>query len=317
MTARSEAERPRPEEFVHTGLVFRTLRELTARALPLVESSVREGDRVLLALDGAAREAVRTGLPPPLRHGVEFLDRSSFYGSPGRTLAALHRTVNASPRRRTTVVGQPVLPAEDPLALREWRLLDSVLNLALARRRIRLLCVHDARSTPASALEGVWCTHPTVVTGRGPRPSPRYRPPDEVGAELAARPLPPPGESAHRIGISADLGAVRAEVARLAALLEVPDALAEDVVAVVNELVANVLEHGAGRGTVALWRQNGRIVCDVYDEAGRLTDPLSGYRTSGALGTRGYGLWITRQMCDFMEVRGGPEGSVVRVHFRL
>ncbi|WP_068753617.1 anti-sigma factor RsbA family regulatory protein [Thermobifida cellulosilytica] len=315
--ARSGAERPGPEEFVHTGLVFRSLRALADAVVPVVRAAHREGGRILVVLGDVEREAVSTVLPPPLRRAAEFRPRSAFYTAPGRTLAALHRLARSSPGRPVTVVGQPVLPEGDPLALDEWRLLDSVLNLALARHRIRLFCVHDAGAVPAAALDGVWRTHPTVSDGGGPRPSPRYRTPDALGAELAARPLAPLGEPAHRIRISADLGALRAEVARLAARLEVPGGRAEDLVVAVNELAANVLEHGAGRGTVALWRRDGRVVCDVFDEAGGLTDPLGGYRVGGALGARGHGLWITRQVCDFMEVRGGPGGSLVRVHLRL
>ncbi|MEY9213992.1 sensor histidine kinase [Thermobifida halotolerans] len=317
MTARIEKKETRPVEFVHTGLVSHSLHGLTALVVPMVRAAVSGGDRVLVALGEDEEKALRTGLSPPLRQDVEFLSRSSFYSTPGRTLAALRRLANSAPGRRLTVVGQPPLPEEDPLALREWRLLDSVLNMALARHPIQLLCVHDARRLSGPVRDGVWHTHPTVITDNGRRPGLRYRDPEELGAEVAAHPLPPPQEPVHRVRISADLPAVRDEVARLADRLEVPGVLANDLVVAVNELVANVLEHGAGKGAVTLWRQDGRIVCDVFDEAGQLTDPLSGYRTSNELSTRGYGLWITRQMCDFMEVRGGTEGSLVRMHFRL
>jgi hypothetical protein len=65
-----------------------------------------------------------------------------------------------------------------------------------------------------------------------------------------------------------------------------------------------------------VWRRDGWVVCDVFDERGGLTDPLSGYLAADPQGPRGYGLWITRQVADYMQVSGGPDGSLVRLHFR-
>jgi len=32
---------------------------------------------------------------------------------------------------------------------------------------------------------------------------------------------------------------------------------------------------------------------------------------------RGRGLWLARQLCELLEVRTGPGGSVLRLHFLL
>ncbi|TDQ55073.1 anti-sigma factor RsbA family regulatory protein [Actinorugispora endophytica] len=305
------------EDFVHVGLLFHSPSELSAAAAPLILSAVAEGDHVLVVLDEEPREAVRAALPLLPEEAVRFAPPASFYDAPGRTLAALHRLSLPRPRRRVTVVAQPPLPDDDPLALREWQRLDSVLNSALAGAWIRLLCVHDTRVPPPPVLDAVLLTHPVVATGDGPRPNTRYRDPVELSADDAATPLPPPTGRVEHVDITPDLTDVRSRVARTAAALEVPAALTGDLVVAVNEMAANVLEHGTGKGVISLWRPDGHVVCDVLDEGGSLTDPLSGYHPNDTLSVRGYGLWITRQVCDFMEVRGDPRGSVVRLHFRI
>lgn len=318
MTSRAETgEADEAEKFVHVGQLFRSPSEVSAAAVPLIRSALAEGDHILVALDEELGEAVRGALAPLPLDAVRFVSRASFYDAPGRTLASLHRLSLLHPGQRITVVGQPVLPRDDPLALREWQRLDSVLNVALAAARLRLLCVHDARVLSEPVRDTVLQTHPAMADGPRPRANARYRLPAELSADDSAEPLPPPDHPVEHVEITPDLPAIRNQVAQLADTLRVPAARTGDLVVAVNEMAANVLEHGAGKGMISLWRPDGRLVCDVFDEDGRLTDPLSGYHPNDALNVRGYGLWITRQVCDFMEVRGGPQGSVVRLHFRV
>ena len=46
------------------------------------------------------------------------------------------------------------------------------------------------------------------------------------------------------------------------------------------------------------------------------TEPLVGReRPAGPAG--GYGLWLANQLCDLVQVRSFPAGSVVRLHMRV
>ena len=57
------------------------------------------------------------------------------------------------------------------------------------------------------------------------------------------------------------------------------------------------------------------MICEVSDR-GRLDEPLAG-RTRPELGQNGgWGLWLANQLCDLVQLRTLPDGSVVRLHLR-
>ena len=56
-------------------------------------------------------------------------------------------------------------------------------------------------------------------------------------------------------------------------------------------------------------------MCEVRD-TGLIAEPLVGRHRpeDGTVG--GHGLWLVNQLCDLVQVRSSPTGSVVRVHMR-
>ncbi|MGN9812176.1 ATP-binding protein [Micromonospora sp. BQ11] len=88
----------------------------------------------------------------------------------------------------------------------------------------------------------------------------------------------------------------------------------DDFVLAVNELITNAVRHGGGRGWLRLWRQSGRLLCEVSDlghgiSAHRLND-----RSRPAPETAGgWGLWLARELSDTMEVETGTAGTLVRI----
>ncbi|RCV49626.1 sensor histidine kinase [Marinitenerispora sediminis] len=316
MTSRAEPKSTGVRTFGHEGMLFASPAELAGVVVPRIRSAEAAGEHVVVALADAHAGLVRAGLGAAAA-SVRFVDRARWYEAPGRTLAALHRLGVAHADRHVTVVGEPVLPLDEPLALREWHRLDSVLDAALACAPLRVLCVHDARTLPAGVRREVARTHPVLLAGpTGAVASRDYRDPVLYSAADAGRRLPAPTGRTETLEIVADLTALRERVLGAADRAGLTGDRLGDLVVSVNEMAANVLEHGAGKGWISLWRIPGHLVCDVFDEGGGLTDPLSGYYPTDVLSVRGYGLWITRQVCDFMEISGGPDGSLVRLYFR-
>ncbi|WP_017542316.1 ATP-binding protein, partial [Nocardiopsis prasina] len=208
------------------------------------------------------------------------------------------------------------LPTQDPVRLREWHRLDSALARALAATRLRMLCLHDARALPEQVRLDIRRTHPVLVAGGAEHDSPDYVGPAEFSAPDRTRLLPPPGGEQRSLEFGGDLASLRTAVTELAEKAEVaPDRLS-DLVLAVNELAANAVEHGGGSGTVTLWRSPGWTRCDVTDRGPGLGDPLRGYDPADPLSPRGYGLWITRQLCDYMEIGSAGRGTRIRLHFR-
>lgn len=301
--------------FEHQGLLFHREREFHEVARERLRSAVRENGLTVLAVTSDRAREVIASLPPSERALVHVIDRDRLYDAPGRTLAFLHRLALTHHPEPVTVVTEPPLAVSSGTELREWHRLESVLCTALASQRLRLLCAHDERALAPWTRSAVLATHPVLVGAEGPRSNPDYLGTAAFGGRpVAPDPLPVTGP-VHRLDIGLSLPRLRAELIGLGEAVGFPAERVDSLVVAVNELAANVLEHGAGKGTVQLWRAPGRWVCDVFDERGGLSDPLAGYRPADDLRSRGYGLWITRQSCDFMEISGSGEGSLVRLHF--
>jgi anti-sigma regulatory factor (Ser/Thr protein kinase) len=80
----------------------------------------------------------------------------------------------------------------------------------------------------------------------------------------------------------------------------------------VHELAANTIAHADGHGTLRIWTEQERLVCEVTD-TGHIIDPLAG-RLSGRPHEGGHGLRLVHQVCDFVEVRSGSFGTNIRVY---
>jgi anti-sigma regulatory factor (Ser/Thr protein kinase) len=85
-----------------------------------------------------------------------------------------------------------------------------------------------------------------------------------------------------------------------------------DLVLAVSEAAANSLRHGGGQGELRWWADDRVVVCEVRDR-GHVVEPLAGRVRPGVEQPDGRGLWIAHQVCDLVEVRSGPDGTVVRM----
>ena len=104
-------------------------------------------------------------------------------------------------------------------------------------------------------------------------------------------------------------------MARRAAAMGLDAERTEDLVLVVDELIANSVRHGDGRATLRIWRQGGVLLCEVRD-GGRIYQPLAGRIHPTPEAGNGWGLWLVNQLCDLVQLRSSPAGTVVRVHMR-
>ena len=84
----------------------------------------------------------------------------------------------------------------------------------------------------------------------------------------------------------------------------------------VSEIAANTVVHAGGAGILRIWRDDTALVCEIQDE-GRITDPLAGRHPDSPDAESGHGLRIAHELCDLIELRSGPWGTVVRLHVLL
>jgi anti-sigma regulatory factor (Ser/Thr protein kinase) len=88
---------------------------------------------------------------------------------------------------------------------------------------------------------------------------------------------------------------------------------AGDLVLALDEVIANAQEHGTPPILIDAW-VDGRVVVEVRDNgAGFEPHRVWARHPPDRFGTRGRGLWITRQLTDNVQVACGDLGTVVRI----
>ncbi len=189
---------------------------------------------------------------------------------------------------------------------------EALLNLAFAQADAAILCLYNTAELGPHVASAAEQTHPTVIRDGRAGPSSRY-----AGQIPPAydRPLAPPPSHARSLSYRRDLRPVRQRVAECAQQAGLDDDRAADLMLAASEVAANTLSHTTGGGTLWVWSSPGEIVCQVQD-SGTITDPLAG-RWRPADRPTGHGLWIVNQLCDLVELRTGPGGTVVRMHLSL
>jgi anti-sigma regulatory factor (Ser/Thr protein kinase) len=88
-----------------------------------------------------------------------------------------------------------------------------------------------------------------------------------------------------------------------------------DLVLAVNEILSNSVRHGGGTGVLRIWQDDGSLVCEIED-GGSIGDPLADRRRPNPNQVGRRGLWMANQLCDLVQIRARPSGSVVRLHMR-
>jgi anti-sigma regulatory factor (Ser/Thr protein kinase) len=302
-----------PESFAHEVLFYDGPRDLIARTVPFIADGVRAGEPVMVAVEQPKIDALRSALGD--RAGdVTFVDMVALGRNPARIIPAWEAFLNGHGGRGRPLrgIGEPVWPGRPAEELIECQLHEALLNVAFADGGpFRLLCPYDRTALDPAVLHEARCTHPVVVDGARRAPSRDFR-----GGELTApfeTPLSRPPASTTALSFERrTLDLVRAVTARAAREAGLSAARVADLVLAVNEIASNSVRHAGGRGVLRSWRDAGDVVFEVRDP-GRIADPLAGRRVPLVDQLGGRGIWIANRLCDLVQVRSLPEGTVVRL----
>lgn|GEM_PF-2468223 len=124
------------------------------------------------------------------------------------------------------------------------------------------------------------------------------------------------GDHGQHWPIDEDLSGLRERLQYHAAQAGMRGERLDDLLLVTNEAVINILEHGGGKGTLAIWQNDTYLTVDVTDTVGRLTAwHVPSERPTGTV--RGFGLWLMNQLCDEFAIDQTEQGSRVRLRMRL
>jgi anti-sigma regulatory factor (Ser/Thr protein kinase) len=302
--------------FRHEALFYAGRDEFVERVGAFVRDGVAAEEPVLAVVDPEKIDLLREALDGEAR-AVFFADMRELGGNPTRIIPAWREFVaaHASSGRRLRGVGEPIWPGRSEAELAECRRHESLLNLAFAGGRPWwLVCPYDTQALDPAVVEEARRTHPFVCEDGEGRESVDYYGLDAIARPFDERLPDPPGDVSELAFCRGPLAPLRRFVARHAA--DLGTVRRADFVLAVHEVVSNSLRHGGGVGTLHVWRDDDLLVCEVRD-GGRIDDPLVGRERPAFGGQGGRGLWLANQLCDLVQVRSFPEGSVVRLQMRL
>jgi anti-sigma regulatory factor (Ser/Thr protein kinase) len=248
---------------------------------------------------------------------MRFVDMHALGRNPGAIISAWHDFARANEGRALWGVGEPAWPGRSEEELEECHQHEYLLNAAFAQARdFRLLCPYDAAGLDPHVVERAYESHPSVVTRDGERGTGAEFSPDALRA-LLERPMPPAPDDATDLTFDqSSLPLVRWVVRTILANAGVDDDATSDFVFAVNELAENSVRHASGQGQLRIWHDGENVVVEISDD-GRLDDPLLGRLRSPDGGERGFGLWLTHQLCDLVQVRSSDRGTTVRARMRM
>ncbi|RBY97698.1 sensor histidine kinase [Blastococcus sp. TF02-8] len=317
---------PAPGGFPHDALFHDSTDALIDTVLPFLHDGLAEGDAAVVAVQPRTAALLREALGRDPR--VLVVDEDAVYGH--RTPAAittfrrLAKENAPGGAHRVRVVGEIDFgrTARDWL---EWERYEAVINEALRGFGLWGVCLFDTARLPGPVLDAAHRTHRQLVTPSSRTPNPQFTDPAEYlrGLPVPDEPLEstPPRFAA---GDVADFIGLRHAVASELADLAAPDDLIEDFLLAVDEMTSNALRHGLPPVGLRLWTAPDRIVCSITDGGPGWDDPFAGYGPAHGddLSRGGMGLWLARQLCDHVDIRGGAhhpgEGGIsVRLTVRL
>jgi anti-sigma regulatory factor (Ser/Thr protein kinase) len=298
---------------IHQVLIYKDAQQFLTAVVPFIRGGLDRGEHVLAVATEANCALLRDEFGNAAGD-LQFADPSHWYEAPGRTLASYHRYLQErrDGHERVRVIGEPVWSGWDQLQLAGWKRFEAIINIAFAIVPASLICSYDERTVSPGVIADARRTHPELSGGEK---SEDYIDPAGFCSEMQLTLEPPPKGGYVALRFDGDPAPVRRFVVAQAARLGLPAARIDDLVLAANEVATNAIRHGAGHGQVRVWRDPRYVLCEVFD-SGSAPDGLGSYVPPNPDSEGGHGLWITRQLCDLVEIRTMPAGTTVRMYLR-
>ncbi|HEV3102307.1 MAG TPA: sensor histidine kinase [Candidatus Dormibacteraeota bacterium] len=298
----------------HDALLYAGTDEFVDRTARFVRGGVSAGEPVMVATSAQKIERLRCELGQEAQH-VVFADMAQVGANPARIIPFWQNFVDksAASGRPFRGIGEPIWAGRSAAELVECQRHESLLNVALSKETpMWLLCPYDTEALEPEVINEAMRSHPFLTEGTTRRESGVFRGISASAAPFEAPLAPPPsGCHAFEFGMGA-ITNVREIVAASAYAAGLGTGRAADLVQAAHEVAVNSVRHGGGRGVLRVWRDAGALICEVTDQ-GRINEPLvDRQRPDGRAATR-RGLWLANQLCDLVQIRSLPSGSVVRL----
>jgi anti-sigma regulatory factor (Ser/Thr protein kinase) len=301
-----------PAAFRHEVMLYDSSETFIDGAEPFIRQGVAAGEPIMVAIGAEKIDLLRSRLGADAEQ-VLFADMAELGANPARIIPAWQEFFDAHAGRPMRGIGEPIWADRSPTELVECQCHEALLNVAFADAAdFHLICPYDTEQLHGDVIAEAERSHPFVAGA----PSAGYR--GDHAVPQFAEPLPEPPADAAEHEITGDsLGDVRHFLAAEAERAGLSPARVHDLVLSAHEVASNSVRHGGGHGTLRVWLEAECLICEVRDRGQIAQQPLVG-RVRPAIGQAGgWGLWLANQLCDLVQLRELPGGSVVRLHQHL
>jgi anti-sigma regulatory factor (Ser/Thr protein kinase) len=306
------------DSFRHEALFYSGEDGFLRGTLPFVTDGLAAGEPVLVAVREQRGQLLRRALGDDASR-VRFVDMQALGRNPARIIPAWSEFLADHAGEHTPVrgIGEPVWPGRSEAELVECERHESLLNVAFSHGPAwSLLCPYDLGELAPRQIEAARATHPALMHEGVSRRNEAYLPLQRAPSVLTGA-LPDPPRDRDELSFTfRGIGAVRSLVSACAERAGLAEEARNDLVLAVNELVTNSVQYGGGGGTLRIWAEPDAIVCDVRDR-GFIDNPLAGRIAPPLDQHGGRGLWLVNHLCDLVQIRSTPSGTLVRVRARL
>lgn len=296
-----------PDRCLHQAFLYDSLSQVVGALGPFAREGVERGDKVMLVARRALIDALREELGD-FAPEVGMFDTTRSECRPyARLQGVWQQQAQLGPGQRLRAMGEPPWSsgaAED----RQWATWESVLNLTLDDAPISAVCAYDRAGLPDAVLEHASETHPLLYDDGHAVENPEYVDPSRFSA--GAPDAAPAGAS----DLPLEWSELRERVRGLAEHAGVARDRHDDVVLAVQEMATNAEMYGRPPIRAQAWISERQLVCRIEDSGAGITDPTTGWFPPADPGGGGWGLPITRQVCDVVEIGSADPGTVVTLY---
>ncbi|HKR67787.1 MAG TPA: sensor histidine kinase [Streptosporangiaceae bacterium] len=304
---------PRSADFTHVAVLYRGSGDDFGELGNLLRSTAGPDAPLHVAVPDQTMELISEFWQRPPASS-RLVDMAQLGRNPARIISAGQSFVDQHPDRHVYCVWEPAWPTRSHAELREVARHEALCNLAFAGRPMTIFCLYDTKRLSEDVIATAELTHPVLISAGERRPNPSY-----LGAGQfppgCDEPLPPPADDAISVNFDGHLGPVRDFAADRATTAGLQGGRLNDFVLAVSEIAANALGHTRGGGIIRSWCNSKEMLCQVEDH-GYIADPLAGRYRKPADSQGGHGLWLVNRVCDLVERRSDPAGTITRLHMR-
>lgn len=301
---------------VHRFSVHRSDRDFIDMAGAYISEGLEQGRPVLVVTTSANLNLIGEALGASAA-GIDYAETAHLGRRPIQRLGALHRYWKRHAEAghdRVRVLMEPHWIGLSPQHVNGLKRMESAFNSTLAPFGIDLLCPYDARTLDPAIIADAYRTHPESFHNGHAQTSMDFEDPRAFIGECDADPLPPSPADAAVLRTGGDPRELRHFTSQQAAAQDLPDNRATMLTLAMGEAANYLTKDQPTSVTARIWTEFGALVCELHAPDVRISDPIVGLRPLEVAPDIAEGIWLTRQICDRLEIRSDESGTTIRLY---